>query len=142
MHRAGNGLCDGGVRGLCNNEQQHRGYTEFLLLFRGFAPLSTGHVVDVVRLISRDGQIEASCNRGNGAIHRDIPVHPLVENIVRVVHVMFHERLQQRTVEQMVNTPVPQVVDVTSERVRKRTDEQIVHAPIPFTPPTKGNGAK
>ena len=89
-----------------------------------------------------DGQIGASCSRGNGAIHRDIPVHPLVKKIVGVVNVILHERLQQRTVEQMVNAPVPQVVDVTSERVRQRTDEQIVHTPTPLTAPTNGNSAK
>ena len=85
-----------------------------------------------------DGQIGASCSR---AIHRDIP-HPLLEKIVGVVNVILHERLQQRTVEQMVNAPVPQVVDVTSERVRQRTDEQIVHTPIPLTAPTNGTSAK
>ena len=47
-----------------------------------------------------------------------------MEEIVEVAQVIPQERLQQRTVEQMVNNPSPQVVDVTSERVRKRTDEQ------------------
>ena len=65
-----------------------------------------------------------------------------MEETVEVVQVILHERLQQRTVEQMVNAPAPQVVDVTSERVRKRTDEQIVHTPIPLTPPTNGNGVQ
>ena len=53
-----------------------------------------------------------------------------------------HERLHQRTVEQVVNAPAPLVVHATSERVRKRTDEQIVHTLIPQTPLTEGNGAQ
>ena len=63
----------------------------------GFAPLSTGHIADVVEANFPDGQIEQSCNHDNGAIHRDISTHP-----------------QQSTVEQMVNAPAPQIVDVTS----------------------------
>ena len=63
----------------------------------------------------------------------DIPVPPIVEETVEVVRIIPHKRLQQRTVEQMVNALVPQVVDGTSERVRVRTAEQIVHAPIPLT---------
>ena len=65
-----------------------------------------------------------------------------MEEIVEVVQVVLHERLQQRTVEQKVNAPAPLVVDATSERERKRTDEQFVHTPIPLTPPTWGNGAQ
>ena len=82
-----------------------------------------------------DGQIEASYNRGNGAIHRDIPVHPIVEEVVEVVQVILHERLKQRTVDRMAHAPVPQV-DVTSERARKRTGAHTNSFDA------KGNGAK
>ena len=47
----------------------------------------------------------------------DIPVPPIVDEAVEMVQIIPHERLQQRTVEQMVNALVPQVVDGTSERV-------------------------
>ena len=127
---------------MSSNEQHHKWDTEFLLFCRGFAPLSTGHVADVAEANFPDGQIEASCNHGNGAIHKDMPIHPIVEEIVELVQVILHKRLQQSAIEQMVNAPAPQVVDVTSERVRKRTDEQIVHTPIPLTPLTAGNGAR
>ena len=46
--------------------------TEFQLFCRGFAPLSTGHVVDVVEAITPDGQNEASCNRGNRPSSRTV----------------------------------------------------------------------
>ena len=78
----------------------------------------------------------------NGAIHRDIPVHPIVEEIVEVVQVVLHERLQQRTSEPVVNASAPPVVDATSEHVRRRADAHHVHTPIPLTSPTKGNGAQ
>merc|ERR1712032_363258 len=63
----------------------------------------------------------------------------VVEEIVEIAKIISQERVQQRTVEQVVDVPVPQVVEeiveiakiIPQERVQQRTVEQVVDVPVP-----------
>ena len=60
-------------------------------------------------------------------------------DVVEVVQIIPQERIQQRIVEQIVDVPVPQVVEeilevikvIPQERVSERIVEQIVDVPVP-----------
>ena len=67
------------------------------------------------------------------------PVEQIVEQRVEVPKIIPQERVQQRTVEQIVDVPVPQVVEeivevakiIPQERVQQRTVEQVIDVPVP-----------
>ena len=62
----------------------------------------------------------------------------VVHEIIEVVRLIPQERVQQRTVEQIVHIPVPQVVEeiaevvqiIPQERVSKRIIDRIVNVPV------------
>ena len=61
-----------------------------------------------------------------------------MEEIVEVVRMIPRERVQRRTVEQIVHVPVPQVVEeiaglvqmILQERISKRIIDRIVDVPV------------
>ena len=62
----------------------------------------------------------------------------IIEEIVEVVRLIQQERIQQRTVEQTVDVPVPQVVEemvdvlqiILLERISERIIDRIVDVPV------------
>ena len=67
---------------------------------------------------------------------RAVPVPQIWEPIVDGPHLVPQERVQDRTPEQIVDVPVPQITEdslpfVPQERVQNSTPEQIVVVPVP-----------
>ena len=65
-------------------------------------------------------------------------VPKVVDKIIEVVRLIPQERVQQRTVEQILHVPVPQVVEeiaavvqiILQERISKRIIDRIVDVPV------------
>ena len=65
-------------------------------------------------------------------------VPKVVDEIIEVVRLIPQERVQKRTVEQIVHVPVPQVVEeiaevvqiIHQERISKRVIDRIVDVPV------------